>query len=176
MRFPDIGGGSRTNAQGSGGNLFVKMKSGDKINGVFKGDPQIFRIHWIGGRSSLCGGKNQCEHCAAGDKAKFRFKLNLVSKIDGVWTAQIYEGGYQTYQELKALHEGGYDLEQTPVTISRTGEGTETKYKVIPLPPKNTAITPNDLKSIDLVPLNELKEREASSALSEDLNVEGVPF
>jgi hypothetical protein len=160
MKFPDVGGGR--SGGGTDSKLFVKLKSGEKLNGVFRGDPSIFRIHWVGGRSVRCPGQAQCENCAAEDKPKFRFRLNFITKDGGVWLAKIYEGNYQTYKDLKGLHESGYDLEETVVTVRREGENTDTKYHVIPTP-KNGGLSPTDFAKITAVPLNPLSEAQAGA-------------
>lgn len=149
MHFPDVGGG-RTD-----GGLFVKLKNGDKINGVFRGNPEIFNLHWVNKRPVDCDGP-QCAHCKAGDKAKFRFRLNLITRVDGVYVARIFDGNYGTYLDLKDLHESGYNLEETALTIARSGEGTDTRYTVIPMP-KNGGLTDKDFQAIAAIPLNTLR-------------------
>ena len=175
MNFPDIGGG-----RGAGGvdsSLFVRLKAGDKINGVFRGDPKIFRLHWIGGRSHRCQGKDLCEHCAGGDKPKFRFMLNFITKVDNVWLAKIYEGGYQTYKALKELHESDYNLEETAVSIKREGEGTDTRYIVMPLK-NNGGLKAADFKAVGAIPLNPFgdDEKAADTPAEETDSNEDVPF
>lgn len=166
MNFPDVGGGKSGGGPGSG--TFLKLKDGDKVQGVFMGDPAIFRQHWVGGRSHLCPGKAECEHCQAGDKAKFRFRINFLTKVDGVWMAKVFENGYGMYLDLKEMHESSYDLPTTLVILSRAGEGTDTKYRVLPVK-DNGELTPANFKSLAAIPLNELKEESPSAPESEDL-------
>lgn len=181
MQFPDVGGG-RSGGGGIDSSLFIKMKNGDKLNGVFRGEPKIFRVHWQNGRSSLCTGQSACQLCerAKADdnlKAKFRFQLNFVTKVDGVYLAKVFEGNYQTYKALKELHESDYNLEETAVSIKREGEKTDTRYIVMPLK-NNGGLKPADFKSIGAVPLNQLKDDapDAPAADVGDANEEDIPF
>ena len=180
MNFPDVGGG-RSGSGGIDSSLFIKMKNGDKLNGVFRGEPKIFRVHWVNGRSSLCSGQATCQLCEGARvdeklKAKFRFQLNFITKVDGVWMAKVFEGSYQTYKELKELHESDYNLEETAVSIKRDGEKTDTRYVVMPLK-NNGGLKPADFKAVAALPLNQLKEDapDAEAPAAGDAN-EDVPF
>jgi hypothetical protein len=158
--------------------VFIRLKDGEKVNGVFRGDPYEYYLHWIENKSVECAGKESCIHCWAGDKARFRFKLNLICKVDGVWIARILEQGWSVYEALRDLHENGYDLEQTAVSISRSGEGTSTKYTVLPLP-NNGGLKPADFAAVHKVPLNALKpQAEEALALPETVDpvIEDLPF
>ena len=180
MKFPDVGGGRGSNG-GADSGLFIKMKDGDKITGIFRGEPKIFKVHWVAGRSSLCtyDGCALCDQAQTNEKlkAKFRFQLNFITKADGVWLAKIYEGSYQTYKELKELHESDYNLEETAVSIKRNGEGTDTRYAIMPIK-NNGGLKPADLKAIASIPLNPLKgdDNQAGGAPSSDANEEDIPF
>jgi hypothetical protein len=175
MNFPEVKGGKGSGGIDSG--LFLKLKDGDKVQGVFMGDPTIFRQHWIGGRSSACPGKAECEHCKAGDKAKFRFRINFLTKVDGVWLAKVFENGYGMYLDLKEMHENAYDLPTTLVALSRVGEKTDTKYRVFPVK-DNGGLKAQDFKKIAAVPLNELSEKPSEDAAGDDASDanEDVPF
>lgn len=149
MKFPSVGG------EGSQAGLFVRLKSGEKVLGVFRGEPKIFRQHWVGGRSSVCVGKDTCELCQAADKPAFRFRLNFLTRTDGIWMAKIFEQGYGVYQDLKALHEADYNLEETMVSITRVGEGKDTRYGIIPMR-GNASMTPEHFQALAKIPLNDL--------------------
>lgn len=174
MKFPEIGGG-----QGGGKNagLFVKLKDGERVMGVFRGDPSIFRQHWVDGRSSLCIGKAEgCERCAAGEKPKFRFRLNFLTKEDGIWIAKIFEGNYGTYKDLKEIHENNYSLPETLVTVSRSGEKQNTRYVIMPVK-NNGNLKAADFQKLDKIPLNELSESPSTEAEAEEGDAnEDVPF
>jgi len=175
MKFPDVGGVSRGGAGGSGG-LYVRLADGERIQGVFRGSPSIFRLHWANRQSTRCEGKDRCALCQGGDKPKFRFAINFITKEDGVWVAKIFEQGYLLYKKLKDLHENDYNLEETAVNVSRTGEELETEYNVLPAK-NNGGLTAKDFKAIAAVPLNRLSEEkpEDPADASGDAN-EDVPF
>lgn len=153
---------------------FMKLEDGQRVKGVFRGDPKIFRTHWIGGRSHLCTGRDTCEHCKAGDKSKFRFLINFVSKVDGVWMAKVFEQGYGVYKDLKEMHENDYDLENTCITLSRSGKGTDTRYSIIPTK-NNGDLKPADFKALGAVPLNPLSDDAAGDTEASDAD-EDAPF
>lgn len=164
MKFPDLGG---NNSSGRAAGVFIKMKDGDRLQGIFKGDPHIFRQHWVSGRSHLCTGKDQCEHCKAGDKPKFRFRINFIVREDGVPVAKIFEQGYGVYKDLKEMHENSYELPETLVSISRSGEGTNTRYTIMPVK-NNGGLKPAEFKNFDKIPLNQLSDKAPEEDTSFD--------
>lgn len=177
MKFPDIGGRGGGGAGGNDRGLYIKLDDGQKIQGVFRGDPSIFRTHWFGkGKLPVkCVGKETCEHCSGGNEPKFRFAINFVMKEDGVWVAKIFEQGYLLFKDMKALHEGDYNLEETMVSITRSGTELDTEYKILPTK-NNGGLTAKDFKAIAAIPLNPLKgdagESETPPAHTED----DIPF
>lgn len=154
MKFPDAGGSS---GPGSGSKLFVKLGDGDKITGLFRGDPKVFRTHWVDNKSHKCTGRETCVHCKNGDKSKLRFRLNFITKENGVLVAKIFEGSGNGYYDLKELHENGYDLEQTIINITRTGLKQDTRYSFIPAP-KNGGVSEKGIEQMHAVPLNDLSD------------------
>lgn len=172
MKFPEVGGGKGDGGPGNG--TFLKLKDGDKVTGVFMGDPAIFRQHWIGGRSAPCQGKAECEHCKTGDKAKFRFRINMITKIDGVYVAKVFENGYGMYLDLKELHESAYDLPTTVVILSRSGEGTDTRYRVLPAK-NNGGLKAEDFKKLANIPLNKLTEEPEAPETAPETS-DDIPF
>lgn len=129
MKFKKLSNG------GGGSKAFLRLKSGERVKGIFKGDPFDFRQHWSQSekRSYICTG-DDCEHCKAGEKSSFRFRINVIVKENEAYTAKVWDQGRGAYETLSALHDGGYDLEKTVVTISRHGEGVDTTYSVLPVP------------------------------------------
>lgn len=176
MKFPDIGGGER-GGQSGGGGLYISLEDGKRIQGIFRGDPAIFHTHWFGKgrRPAKCVGKKTCEHCAAGNEAKFRFAINFITKEDGVWVAKIFEQGYLLLKKMKALHEGDYNLEETLVNVSRSGTELDTEYSVLPAK-NNGGLKAADFKSIQAIPLNALKEDAPEASDAQDANESDIPF
>lgn len=172
MKFPDIGGGSNGKQAG----LFIRMKDGDRIQGIFKGDPHIYRLHWIEKRSYECVGKDSCEYCKSGDKPKFRFKINFLTKEDGTWLAKIFEGNYGTFKDLKEMHENSYALPETFVSVARSGDKQNTRYVVMPVK-ANGGLKPDQLAKLDKIPLNELSGKADAEPEHDDQDAnESVPF
>lgn len=175
MKFPDVGGGSKG---GPAAGTFLKLKDKERAKGVFVGDPAIFRQHWIDNRSQRCEGRAECEHCKAGDKSKFRFRINFITKVDGVFVAKVFEQGYGFYKDLKEMHENDYALPETLVSLSRSGTGTNTEYRITPVK-DNDGLKAADFKRIHAVPLNTLtdKEPEPIEAPADETPVEeDLPF
>lgn len=169
MKFEDI-------PSTGGSNSFVKLKAGESVRGVFRGDPTIYRTHWVEGRSYVCHGDG-CPMCEKGDKPKFRFRLNFVVNENGAYTAKIFEGSYKVYNLLKSLHGADYDLEKTVVRVERQGEKTNTVYTVLPLPGAKGILSEEAEKQISAVKLHELSPlRNAEGVESSEEAEEEVPF
>ena len=164
-------------AQGGGQGLYVSLKDGDKVQGVFRGDPVILHTHWFEGKSIKCPGKDECPHCAGGAKPRFRFKLNFYTKQNGDWSAKIFEGGWSILKELKKLQDAGYKLEDTVIQVARKGAEMDTEYAVTPLPP-NGQVSAKELAVISKIPPHELKDKPAPTEDSQsgDFNSSDVPF
>lgn len=115
------------------GKNYIKLKDGESVKGVFRGAPVTLKKHWINKKPFDCDG-DSCQYCAAGDKAGFRFKLNLLMRDQetGQFVARIFEQGWTVYLQLKDLNEE-YPLEKTIVNITRRGSGmNDTTYTILP--------------------------------------------
>ncbi len=125
---------------GNGGGIkgLIKLKGGESVTGVLRGDPYEF------------------EHAfKPGDKAKFRFRLNMVVMENGALQAKVLEGGWKLYQSLKQLNEAGWDLEKTYTKISRIGTTmNDTVYSATVTP---TPVPQGTLDKVAAVPLNDLR-------------------
>lgn len=168
MNFPDVekpaGSGN-----GPGAGAYLKLADGQKVRGVFMGDPHLFHQHWPkGGNKALCTQTDDCAMCKSGDRAKFRFAVNFMVKVDEVWQAKVFENGYGTYLDLKTLHED-YGLPMTLVTLSRSGTGKDTRYSIMPVK-DNGGWKAENFKKLSAIPLNKFSESEQGSddAMSED--------
>lgn len=168
MNFPEV-------ESGTGGKDIVKLKGGDVIAGIFKGNPHIFRQHWENGRSQTCAGQDVCDRCKAGDKPKFRFAINFVIKDGNGYVAKVFEQSYGTYLDMKELHKE-YNLEKTVVQIKRMGDDkNNTRYTILPLKSQ-----PKDFSIFDKVPLIDVKAKVngtgESSASGSEMNDDDIPF
>ena len=119
---------------GTSGKNFVRLKAGESVHGIFRGEPYDFRQHWVNNKTQLCTG-DECELCKAKNKASFRFRLNLIINENKAYVAKIFEQGYQVYDYIRSLADSGYDLEKTVVKITRHGSGpNDTSYVIVPVP------------------------------------------
>ncbi len=154
----------------SDNSIFVKLKDGQKITGVFRGEVFTFRDHWTSGKSQRCTGTDDCVQCEKGKAAKFRFHLNFLTVENGDWVAKIFGGGKKIYQMLKGLHESDYDLEKTIVSIIRHGSTKDdTTYTILPI--KDNQVTPEReaiLSKVKLLDLDLAPKKEDASDFHQD--------
>lgn len=157
MKFPslDNGGGS---GGGVSSSTFLKIKDGERIKAIFRGDPRVFRVHWAGGKSQLCSQKQDCELCKGGDKSKTRFQINVLVQVEGVWVAKVFENGYGLLKDMSTMHDE-YNLEETCVWLSRSGTGTDTEYSIIPAK-DNGGLKKEDVARLGGIPLNVLGSKK----------------
>lgn len=149
MKFPAI----RESNGGGGGNgaSFVKVKDGESVQMLLRGEPVHYHALWNGaGWAAVPQGTKSPE----GKKAAFRFRIAALVQESGVWVAKILEQGYGVYEQLAVLGED-YDLERHVIKLSRKGSGpNDTTYTVIPLP--KGAIQPDLEAKLKLIPLPEI--------------------
>lgn len=152
------------------GKSFLKLEDGKSVYGVFRGEIYEFRQHWVEGKSSLCPGKATCKNCQEGTKPSFRFRLNFITVENGAWTAKIFEQGWTVHEQLRAIHEGDYDLEKHQVKITRHGKGTDTTYSIIPV--ANGLINSPQEKDISQVKLYDLRHDAPASTTQGDSEID----
>jgi len=142
MKFSKVGD--------SEGGDFIRLKDGESVQGVLRGEPFEFHQHWKGQTTVRCIGRDTCTECAAGNKPAFRFKLNMITKEDGKLAVKVLENGWKLYQALADLNAGGWELEKNFIRITRTGSGkNNTVYSAVPVPggvPPETLARINDLE------------------------------
>jgi hypothetical protein len=112
---------------GSGdGNLFLRLKDGDSVKVILRGNPSEFFTLWQNGKSSPA---------PEGTKgASFRFRINAIVTENDKYVVKIWEQGTRVYNALKALSED-YDLNKTVLRVSRSGSSKDdTQYSIVPLP------------------------------------------
>lgn len=148
---------------GGGSKNFLKLKDKESISGIFRGDIHEFFVLWEGGKSQTV------EEGVPG--ARFRFRVNFVTKEGSAFVAKIFEQGLTVYQQLAELHTE-YDLEQTTVKITRNGTGTDTTYSLLPL--LKAAPTKETLKYLDTMELLPLEANGAKEA--HDTQESETPF
>lgn len=129
---------------GRGNPNVIRLSDGESIQGLLMGDTyewsRVFR---------------------AGEKPKFKFRVNIITKINGQMDSRIVEGGPKLYEQLQALSESGWNLEETFVQIKRTGSGQmDTVYTASVLPAKPT---PEAIAAAKKIQLKNLEEGTGSA-------------
>jgi hypothetical protein len=141
--------------KGLGKENFIRLKDREEITGVFRGEIQETWTHWVNRRPIECVGEG-CQTCVAAPqaKARFRFRVNLVTSKDGKYVAKIFESGGETYDAFAAWG-AKFDLTKMIVDIQRVGSGQDdTKYVLMPRVDK--PITPEmeaQISAVTLIPL-----------------------
>lgn len=158
-----------------GGKNFLKLKSGESVRGVFRGDIYEFRQHFekAENKGYLCLESEACEFCQQGKKSSFRFRLNIVIKENETYSVKIYENGWGVYEMLKTLHED-YNLETHLMKITRNGSGTDTTYSILPVP--NGQLSEKQMADIKAVDLLDLKMKPKQQEETPELTDEDIPF
>lgn len=158
MNLPEI----NTNSVGK---FLLKLKPGESVTGVFKGDPAMFYQHFTGGRSSECPGRNVCQQCASGEKASWRFRLNFIAQDStGAWSVKVFEQGRRVYTQLVEINKEN-PLEHTRVKITRIGADKQTTYQIMP---STKAITTAENATIEKLSLHTLATVPAASEDNEE--------
>jgi len=162
-----------SSGSGGGGTTFVKLKSGDSLKGVFRGEPYDYRAHWVGGKTEFCKAVEglPCSHCTNGDQSAFKFRLNFLVQENGAWVAKIFEQGWKGYENLMgmdaAYQKEGTGLEKVAVTISRSGSTkNDTVYTFTPS--VTGPISPEQEKQLSAVKLQSLKHPQKDEAPKSD--------
>lgn len=170
MQFKKLSDGGSKN--------YLKLKDGESVTGIFRGEPYDFRTHWGNGRSTVCTGA-ACPECKAGGKSSFRFRINFITSENGALVAKVFEQGKSVYSALGSLHSTGYDLTKTKVSITRHGSGkNDTQYNVLPLPPPKGVVDKTLEAQLEKIKLNDLSDtQEDDGGFSEATSgPDEVPF
>jgi hypothetical protein len=138
------------------GKHILRIEDGKSVQGVFRGDMARFYQHWVGGRSTVCPGRETCALCQSSDpdekKASGKFRINFLVQEGGQWVARVFEGGKRVFDQIKHLNEQA-PLESVVVRIARTGKGTGTQYILSILHGNQGIVTPDLDKQLKQVPL-----------------------
>lgn len=131
----------------SGSELFVKLKDGEEIIGVFRGEPYCFRQIF----------KDQTEYPVDAflKGASFKFKIAFITKDEGKYVAKIFQGSKRVSETLlDAKNEYGLDC---TFKVKRTGSGKDdTRYSIL----FKAKLSPAELKEINSIELPSLQRPE----------------
>ncbi len=152
-------------SEGSDSN-YLKLKSGEVAIGVFRGEPHEFSVLWNEGKPTDCP--------AGTPGAKFRFRINFVTKKEGAYTPTIWEQGALVYNHLKTMSED-YELEKTIVKITRKGEKLDTEYMIMPIA-KGCEVTPELEAQLSEIKLQDLSSEVKLPPAPKQTDEESFPF
>lgn len=133
------------------GGVFLRLKDGESVVGVFRGEIYEFYQIWENGKPQVVGKEHE--------GAKSRFRLNFIAK--GELKPKIFEFGLTVYNQLAEIQED-YKVEETIVKITRRGTGTDTVYIIIPAKEQLTAA---QIKKLDAVELNILEHKQKNESV-----------
>lgn len=112
------------------GGLFIKLKDGDFVEGIFRGQPHFYYQKF--------GDRTEYDTWAEG--RSFKFKIPFVINENGAWVAKIYQGGAKVRDQIFDMGEE-YGVKDTNgdlvridaiFKIKRTGSGKDdTRYSIL---------------------------------------------
>ncbi len=151
MRFPKR---EAKDGGGHGADKFLKLKDGESVQGVFRGELyDMGRCSWSG----------QGYHPDPNGYSRYRLNFVIWDKEQKKFIAKIWEFGFTLCETLEEFNTAA-PLEKTKVQITRKGTGKEnTSYIVFPIGP----VAAGGMPLIEAVELNILdtapKKQEVAS-------------
>lgn len=115
----------------STGGIFVRLaNNGDKVTGVFCGEPFAREVIWTGERYEAFDAKNPAHH-GDGKRPSLRVAINFFALADG--SMKIIEGGSQWFKDVLKVRDK-YGLSTWSFEVERRGEAGDpkTKYMILP--------------------------------------------
>lgn len=147
---------------GPKGDKFLKVKDGESVKCVFRGEIFEYFVKWENGKSIIVGP----------NEGKVRFRVNVAVPEGSAFKMKIFEFGRPVYDQLEMLNKNYGDVTKIKITIARKGEKLETTYMLMPL--VHEPLAPPVMAKIEAIPLNNLggnkKEEPKVDAFSD------VPF
>ena len=116
----------------SSGGLFVKLASdGDKVVGIFLGEPLAREVHWNGERYDECTGDKGCSHCTDGKRPSLRAAMNFY--VPAEKAVKVIEGGTTWFKDLFKCRDK-YGLDKWTFEVERHGGAGDPKttYTILP--------------------------------------------
>lgn len=144
--------------EGGGSDKFLKIKNGESIKVILRGEIYEYFVKWENGKSVVVA-ENQ------GGKLRFRINALLFDQEQKKFVAKIWEFGQAVYKQLASINEE-YALEETKIKITRKGEGKETEYSILPL--LKEPLSEQVMKMIEATELNILNKQGSPVNKSED--------
>jgi hypothetical protein len=134
--------------------LFVRLSNdGDKVVGVFLGDPYPREVVWTGEKYMDADNPEAEKHVKQGKGRSLRIAINLYVPADKA--VKVYEMGAATFKTLLKLREK-YGLDQWAFEIERHGAKGDSKTNYSILPEKQ--LTDAERKALAGLTLHDLAE------------------
>jgi hypothetical protein len=137
---------SRSNAQNG---LFIRLQNnGDKVVGVFVGEPLAKDVLWTGERYETFDDKNPAH---VGKRPSFRVSVNFWDTVER--RMKVIEGGIAWFKDVLKVREK-YGLDDWSFEIERHGDSGDPKttYSILP----DQRLTAEQKQEIARVKLNDL--------------------
>jgi hypothetical protein len=164
------------------GGIFVRLAAnGDKVTGVFVGEPYAREVVWTGERYEPYDAKDPA-HQADGKKPSLRVAINFYVIAENAM--KVIEGGTQWFKDVLKIRDK-YGLDKWSFEIERHGDAGDpkTKYTILPeekldaaLRAKLGEVPPHDLAALvngggdaeDAKPAGKAPAPTASAAANKD--------
>ena len=151
------------------GSLFVRLvNDGDKVEGVFLGEPHVREVHWDGDGYVECTGKELCDACEGGKRPSLRASINMFVLTDKA--VKIFEGSLSWFKDLVRCREK-YGLDKWAYEIQRRGAAgsTKTHYALLP----HEQLTEAQHEKLLTLELHDLVRVTAGQGADEDTSPRG---
>jgi hypothetical protein len=147
-----------TDKHSKAGGIFVRLTNdGDKVTGVFCGDPQPREVIWLGDKYEPYDANNPA-HRATGKRPTLKVAINFFVPADNAM--KVIEGGTQWFKDVLKVRTK-YGLDKWLFEIERHGDAGDTKTSYTILPEEK--IDPGMRARIDAVELHDLAAIGANS-------------
>lgn len=140
--------------------VFVKLANdGDKVVGIFVGEPHAREVHWTGARYDECTVDKRCAHCAEGKRPSLRASMNFYVLADKAM--KVIEGGTTWFKDLCKCRDK-YGLDRWSFEVERHGDAgdTKTSYTILP----DEQLTEEQRAGLGALQLHDLKKVMSSGS------------
>ncbi len=135
---------------------FLKIKDGEVVKGVFRGEIFEYFVKWENGKGIVVGPNGG---------GKIRFRVNIVIPDGATFKCKVFEFGMPVYDQMEMLNKAYGDLTKIKVAIARKGLALDTTYMLMPL--VQEPLAPQVLAKIEAIPLNILDTQKKEEAKPE---------
>lgn len=161
--------------QMKGGGEFIRLKNGEEVTGIFRGEPVIFFKAYEPETKTTITKKEYFEY--GGKSASKRFRLCFIVKEGENHVCKIFEGSKTSGEALSMIMDE-YDITNTVFKIKRDGDKMDTVYHFL----AKDKLTPEQVKKIDAIELLDMEPMESGEDQAEfptsmdEVKKKAVPF